>query len=219
MKKVLIFTAIVLFGFTNVNAQKDVQFGVKAGPNISTISTDNDIICFESAIGVQFGVMAEFPLGEGEKAAFGPEAQYFGPNIDYCIEDYFLDDFPTETSKAATADDYSGTIKLRYLNVPLMLKYYVAEGFSLEAGPNVAFLLSAKDEYNDFGDTGEDDIKDDLKGIDFGVNFGLGYKLEGGLNFGARYNLGLSDANDNIEEIGDYHLKIRSFQFFVGYFF
>lgn len=216
MKKVLIFTAIVLFGFTNVNAQKDVQFGVKGGLNLSTISTDNDIICFESASGLQFGVMAEVPLSE--QIGFGPEVQLFRPNIDYCIE-YYLDDYPYDTSKAAAADDYSGTIKLSYLNVPLMLKYYVAEGFSLEAGPNVAFLLSAKDEYNDFGDTGEDDIKDELKGIDFGVNFGLGYKLEGGLNFGARYNLGLSDANDNKEEIGDNHLKIRSFQFSVGYFF
>jgi hypothetical protein len=217
MKKLLILTAIILFGFTSVNAQKDFQFGVKAGPNLSTISTDNDIICFESAIGVQFGVMAEVPLGE--KMAFGPELGYKAANIDYCIEDYYLDDFPTVTSKAAAADDYSGTIKLRYLDIPLMLKYYVAEGFSLEAGPNVAFLLSAKDDWNDFGETGEDDIKDELKGIDFGVNFGLGYKLEGGLNFGARYNLGLSDANDNKEEIGDDYLKIRSFQVFVGYFF
>jgi hypothetical protein len=217
MKKVLIFTAIVLFGFTNVNAQKDVQFGVKGGLNLSTISTDNDIICFESASGVQFGLMMK--KGLGEKWAFGPEVEYSQKKTDYCIEDYYLGDYPTETSKAAASDDYSGTIKLSYLNVPLMLKYYVAEGFNFEAGPNVAFLLSAKDEYNDFGDTGEDDIKDELKGIDFGVNFGLGYELEGGLNFGARYNLGLSDANDNKEEIGDNHLKTRSFQFSVGYFF
>ncbi len=216
MKKLLIFTAIVLFGFTNVDAQDKAQFGIKAGPNISTISSDAPIICFESAIGVQFGVMAAIPISE--KMEFGPELQYLVAKSDYCIEDY-LNDYPYETSKATAADDYSGTIKLSYLNMPLMFKYYVAEGFSLEAGPNLAFLLSAKDEYDDFGDTGEDDIKDELKGIDFGVNFGLGYKLEGGLNFGARYNLGLSDANDNKEEIGDYYLKIRSFQFFVGYFF
>ena len=70
-----------------------------------------------------------------------------------------------------------------------MAKFYVAEGFSIEAGPQVGFLFSAKDEYDFDGDTGEDDIKEYFKGIDFGVNFGVGYKLEGGLNLGARYNL------------------------------
>ncbi len=29
--------------------------------------------------------------------------------------------------------------------------------------------------------------------IDFGLNFGLGYKLKNGINFEARYNLGLSN--------------------------
>ncbi len=100
-----------------------------------------------------------------------------------------------------------------------MAKYYIIEGFSLEAGPQVGLLLSAKEEYDWDGDTGEVDIKEHLKGIDFGVNFGLGYKLDNGVNFGARYNLGLSDANDNAEFLGDSTYKNNVFQFSVGYFF
>ena len=53
--------------------------------------------------------------------------------------------------------------------------------------------------------------------IDFGVDFGIGYKLEGGLNFGARYNLGLTDINDEYEEGGTY--KNGVFQISLGYFF
>ena len=94
----------------------------------------------------------------------------------------FESEFPTETIKAAGDNDYTGTIKLSYLNIPLMAKYYVAEGFSLEAGPQIGFLLSAKDDYNDWR-YGEDDIKEDVKGTDFGVNLGVGYKMESGLNF------------------------------------
>ena len=64
-----------------------------------------------------------------------------------------------------------------------MAKYYVAEGFSLEAGPQIGFLMSAKMKAESGGDSEEIDVKDDLKSIDFGINFGAGYKLENGLNF------------------------------------
>ena len=101
-----------------------------------------------------------------------------------------------------------------------MAKFYVGEGFSLEAGPQIGLLMSAKDEY-DFTGTAfkseEDDIKEFVKDIDFGINVGVGYKLEGGLNFGARYNLGLSDANDSGDD--SFTLKNSVIQAYVGYFF
>ncbi len=59
-----------------------------------------------------------------------------------------------------------------------------------------------------------------MKGTDFGVNLGLGYKMENGLNFGARYNLGLSDnldVDDFEAEGAEY--KNSVIQISVGYFF
>ncbi|NND80281.1 MAG: PorT family protein, partial [Maribacter sp.] len=112
-------------------------------------------------------------------------------------------------------DGFEGSVKVDYLNLPLMAKFYVAEGFSLEAGPQVGFLLSAKDVY----DGGEDDWSDITKGIDFGLNFGIGYKLQSGLNFGARYNLGLSDLNDDPDSQADSAFKNSVIQAYVGFFF
>lgn len=80
------------------------------------------------------------------------------------------------------------SIVFNYINVPLMAKYYVTERFSFQAGPQIGVLTSAKIE--------DIDVKDNLKSTDFGLNFGLGYKLDNGLNFNARYNLGLSNIND-----------------------
>ena len=57
-----------------------------------------------------------------------------------------------------------------------------------------------------------------MNSIVFGLDFGLGYKLENGLNFSARYNLGLS----NIREITndyDFSLKNDVISLGVGYFF
>jgi hypothetical protein len=90
-----------------------------------------------------------------------------------------------------------------------MGKYYVTKGLSLEAGPQIGFLLSAKNDNTD--------VKNSFKTFDFGVNFGLGYKLENGLNFGARYNFGLSNINNLDDSSSKY--KNGVFQIYVGYFF
>jgi len=203
-------TAVFLFGFTFVNAQDETQFGIKAGLNLATITSDADFVDFESRTCFHLGAVLELPISD--MFSFQPEVLYSCQGADYGAD---VDDTSFDT-KAVT---YKGTIKLAYLNIPLMAKYYVAEGFSLEAGPQVGFLVSAKDEYEFPGDSGEDDIKEYVKGIDFGVNFGVGYKLEGGLNFGARYNLGLTNGNDDTGELGDYTLKNGVFQFSLGYFF
>ena len=104
---------------------------------------------------------------------------------------------------------YTNTVALSYLNIPLMGKYYVTKGFSIEAGPQIGFLLAAKNE--------KTDVKDSFNTFDFGVNFGLGYKLENGINFGARYNLGLSDINNL--DISSNKNKNGVFQLSIGYFF
>ena len=94
-----------------------------------------------------------------------------------------------------------------------MAKYYVAEGLSLEAGPQIGFLIKAESGADDVSV----DVKDAFKSIDFGFNFGAGYKLESGLNFAARYNLGLSDISD--DDDSDSNVKNGVFQLSVGYTF
>lgn len=195
MKKLLLIAVAALFSFTALNAQ--VNFGVKAGVNFSDI-TGEMVDSFNGRTSLHFGVMSEFMLGE--KFGLQPELQYSSQGSDYDEEDF----------------DISGTVKVDYLNIPVMANIYVADGFFFQAGPQVGFLLSATDEYE--GE--EDDIKDFLKGTDFGINFGLGYKLDSGLNFGARYNLGLSDNLDTTEfESEGAEYKNSVIQISVGWFF
>ena len=184
MKKVLLATAITVLGFATINAQ-DVTFGAKLGINFASIYGDNtkDI---ETVTAFNFGVMSEIAISK--KFSFQPELLYSGLG-------YSLDD--------------EDTASLNYLSIPLMGKYYITDGLSLEAGPQIGFLLSAKQDGTD--------IKDSFKTLDFGANLGVGYKLDNGLNFNARYTLGLSNIND-IEGSSDKNTN-GVLQFGIGYFF
>jgi hypothetical protein len=184
MKKLLLVTAITILGLAKVNAQ-DVDFGIKGGLNFATLTGGNN-----SEIGwttdFNFGAMAEIKISE--KFSLQPELIYSGQGY-------------------GSDDNSEGIIALNYLNIPIIAKYYIAKKLSLEAGPQIGFLLSTKG--------GSKDYKSLFKTTDFGVNFGLGYKLDNGLNFGARYVLGLT----NINAVGSTTNKNSVFQVSIGYFF
>ena len=212
MKKVFFFAAFLLFSMTAINAQ-DVKFGAKAGVNFASIMGDEteDV---NTRTSLHFGVVSEIPISE--KFSFQPELMYSAQGAKY--EDSYTEDGFT------VKEELTG--KLDYLNIPLMAKFYVADGFSLEAGPQIGFLLSAKADYEfsasgggeDYSESDSIDLKDETKSIDFGANFGVGYKMESGLNFGIRYNLGLSNINDG-EGSDDFKNQNGVFQISVGYFF
>jgi len=217
MKKINLTLIIAIITIVNVNAQ--TTFGVKAGVNFSSLTlSDSYYEDFKARTSMHFGAVAEIQISD--KFSFQPELLYSSQGA----KNEYLED----------EDGYSEKFvyKLNYLTVPLMAKYYVAEGFSLEAGPQIAFLLSAKDDYTwqddvwEEGDSGSDDIKEYFKNVDFGLNFGVGYKLDSGLNFGARYYLGLSNIEDeeDYDDEGadydsDYWIKNNVFQISVGYTF
>src|SRR5690606_41337089 len=97
---------------------------------------------------------------------------------------------------------------------PVMAKVYVTEGFNVHAGPYAGFLLGAKAKAGDE----DEDIKEEYKGLDFGIGFGAGYELESGLNFGARYNLGLANIGET-EEGDDSKITNQVIQISVGFNF
>ena len=183
-EKLLLVAAIAVLAVSNINAQ-ETKFGVKGGLNLANVSGDNTK-AFDPVTSFNLGLMSEISITD--KFSFQPELMYSGQGYSF---------------------NSDNVVELSYLNIPLMAKYYVAKGLSIEAGPQIGYLFSAKNE--------SVDVKDSFKKIDFGANVGLGYKLENGLNFGVRYNLGLSNIN-NISGSSDKY-KNGVLQASVGYFF
>jgi len=205
MKNLCIVAIIATFSFTSINAQ-EFNIGAKAGVNFASITGD-ETDDLDSRTSFHIGAVAEIPISD--KFSVQPELLYSG--------------------QGAKAESLLGEVKFKYdyLNLPVIAKYYVVEGLSLEAGPQVGLLLSAKVE------TDEDilielatsknakadvDVKDEVSDIDFGLKFGVGYKLESGLNFGAHYNLGLSNTYDGTGS-NNFNNKNGVIQVSVGYYF
>ncbi|EAR16494.1 MULTISPECIES: porin family protein [Robiginitalea] len=181
MKKLLIF-CLVLGAFQLQAQDRDITFGVKAGANFSNLKLDfdGDGISPDGATSIFVGGYVD--IGIAEKLNFQPELQY-----------------SIEGAKDASVS---------FINLPLMLKYYVVDGFNVQAGPQIGFLVDAED-----GDT------DGLKSTNFALNFGAAYELPAGFFVDARYNLGLSNIAEEEPGFEDISLKTKGFQLGVGYRF
>jgi opacity protein-like surface antigen len=208
MKKLVIIAAIAVFGITSANAQ-EVRIGAKGGVNLATLGGDVENADHRTAF--HLGGLVEIPLSE--RFAIQPEILYSAQGAEY--ED--------SGSFAGVPYDYTVTTKLDYIQVPVMAKVYLVEGLALEAGPQVAFLVNDKYEYDGdlgpFGDSGEGDLNEnDLSSIDVSIGAGASYRLPMGLFFGARYNFGLGNVNDGADK-DDYKIHNNVLQVSVGYSF
>ncbi len=188
---VMVFT----FGFVNAQEKADMAFGVKGGLNISTITNaDVDGVNTKSLVGFHVGFFGEFMISN--KFAIQPEVLYSAQGTELEFE------------------GISGDLKLDYITIPVMAKYYVADAFSLELGPQIGFLVSAKAKSG--GES--EDVKDELKSTDVSLNFGAGYDITPNFMIGVRYSLGLTRLQDEIFP-GEDESKNSVFQISVGYKF
>jgi hypothetical protein len=171
MKKIIIIIMIISYSTTIAQKSKKdegIIFGIKGGLNVSNFigeMKDNTI-----RTSVNLGFFSEIMFSD--RFSIQPEILYSGQGY-----------------SGRTLPGFSRS-KYDYINIPVLAKIYVVERISVEAGPQIGFLLSAKERTDNDNTT----IKDQKK-VDFGLNLGLAYDLKNGVFFQTRYNLGLSNIN------------------------
>src|SRR6476620_11456259 len=118
MKRIfLVAIAVMAFGFTNA---QQTRFGIKGGLNVSTV-VGGDVDNTKSLVGFHVGGLAEIHVVE--KFFIQPELLY-----------------STQGTKIDGPFGTDGDVKLNYLNIPVLAKYYFIENkFSVEAGPQLGF--------------------------------------------------------------------------------
>lgn len=164
MKK-LSFTVLMVTLSTFAMAQT-FSFGPKAGINISNYSGGD--INSDAKVGYHIGGLLNF--GFGEIFSIQPEVL-----------------FSTQGAKVENAGSKTN-YKINYLNVPVMLKFRIANGFYIEGGPQAGFRLSEN--------IPDQSINDFAKQLDLSAGAGLGYQSDAGIGIGLRYMAGLSKVGD-----------------------
>jgi len=195
MKKIIL--SLGLLAGISATAQAQVSFGVKAGATLTNFMGDDVSDESDNKVGFLAGAVANFAV-----------------NDMFSVQPEVL--FSQKGSK-------SGDVKsnLNYIDVPVMVKVNTGDngsGLFFELGPQFGLLMSAKATDGDESI----DIKDLSNTFDFGYAAGLGYQLESGLNFGLRYNGGITNVTKEIDLLGTtVQPKSRNsaFQLSVGYMF
>ncbi len=195
MKKIIVILT-AFFLSSAVIAQTGAVFGLKGGLNLANFNSDADEEATDMKTGFHVGGLAHIHLNP--QWAIQPELQFSTQGA--------------ETEINIFGQNREFTFNLNYLNVPVMVQYMFNNGFRLEAGPYVGFLIGANLE-DDEGN--EDDTDDEYKKIDAGLGFGINYLTTSGFGFGGRYNLGLS----NINEERANKIQNRVFQISLFYMF
>jgi hypothetical protein len=168
MKKTIVLIASVFLFFSSKAQQ--THFGIKGGVNISNLHF-NDHTTTDSKVGINFGVLAH--IHASRTWAIQPEVIY-----------------SLEGAKANGNNNI--TYNLNYLNVPVLLQYMFNNGFRLEGGPQIGFLLSAKTKTTNVAIN-----NNGYESTAFSIPLGVGYLTASGFGLDARYVFGLSNINQD----------------------
>ncbi len=171
--KIYAMLAVAAILMTGRASAQHVNIGVKAGANFYNVNTDGGAE-YDTKTGFHAGLLGHVHLAP--QLALQPEVVYSSQGANYII------------------GGVKTKLNLDYINVPVLFQYMFDNGFRLQAGPQVGFLVNAKSET-----AGVDtDVKDAYNTIDFGLGAGAGYvHVPSGFGVDLRYNLGLSNINEN----------------------
>ncbi len=98
---------------------------------------------------------------------------------------------------------YANAAETGFLYIPVLAKYYVAEKFNLQAGPQANFIL--------------DEVVDGFNSFGLDLSFGLGYEINEHFFLDARYSFELTNRyTDNDFNVSD---KVNTLNVGLGYKF
>lgn len=189
-KNVLTFILVITLAFVS-----RAQSGIKAGFNFSNLDISGQVFQGETSnyAAPFIGVFTETNFTENTILRFelmyakrGAEIKIVGENLDY---------------------------ELSYVELPVLLRFKTNIGVNFNLGPSASYLIDA----NATNNNGEElNLKDVVKTFDTALNLGVGYVAKFGLEFEARYYLGLSNISD---DGSDAQIKNQGIQLSVGYRF
>jgi len=215
MKKIsflafILITSVSLFAQNEKTTTPTTHFGVKAGVNMSKLRP-NDVpsgVEISTNMKTSFGggFFVNIPLGTSG-LAFQPELLFNGQGSKMNVT----------TNVLGVSNSVKYEQDLRYLSVPMMLQFKSAGGFYGELGPQLSYLLDARQD-----GPGDENVENEknFENFEFSGGAGIGYVSAMGLGIGARYNHGLTNVLDNESSTsGSNNMSLKHSVIQIGLFY
>jgi Outer membrane protein beta-barrel domain len=164
MKVLLIL--VFAIGFSVQTFSQGLDFGIKAGVNFSTIS---DAAGLDNRTGFVAGIFIGGKLSE--KLGIQADLLYSQQGAEF----------------------NAGKFDLNYVNVPIVIKYFVTDKMHIHGGPQFGVLVDDKTQ-TVIGETINDIATNDF---DISGVIGVGLDLPFGIRIAGRYSFGFTDVPDD----------------------
>lgn len=190
MKKLILLAAIIM---TSVGAHAQHEVGSvtiqpKVGMNIASLTKAEGA---DSRIGLAIGAEAEYQIEDRISLSAG---------LLYSMQ-----------GATESEDGVDATLKLDYINIPILANIYVVKGLALKCGIQPGFKVNSKAKAKTVGASAEFDLPG-AKSVDFSIPVGVSYEYAN-VQLDARYNWGLTKVSTIVDS------KNSVFQITLGYKF
>lgn len=214
MRKTLLVAAAMLLSVC-ANAQRAVgtwTLQPKAGVNIAKMTnTENGKVRWGLVAGAELDYQASPLLSITAGALYSQQ----GVNSDFDV--YYKNSNSQLDARVET------TLKMDYVNIPILANFYMADGLAVKMGIQPGILINDKIEISTNGTSAETGLKDfyrdanvdvDIPSVDLAIPLGISYEFSN-VVLDARYNLHLTNV---ISALGE-STKHSVFQITLGYKF
>ena len=215
MKKMMMIAAMMLMsiGAFAQNEVGQVTLKPMVGMNLATMTKVDDS---KMRVGLTAGVEAEYGVAQNFSVTAGLLYSMQG------VKNEGTADIDLSFLGYDVRVPFTGkqTVKLDYLNIPILANYYIVPGLAIKAGIQPGFCVSKKQKiegtvsYQGVSQSVESDekINDGVKSFAFAIPVGLSYEFSDFV-VDARYNIGVTKALDNVDS------RHSVFTFTLGYKF
>jgi hypothetical protein len=185
MKLILTTVGLILMTLISLNAQ-NLELGVKSGLGIANIR------------------IANLPNSETNSDIFSPTMSYsFNGTFSYKSLGLWGFSFEPGLIKKGwisnKEDNNENKVGLQYFQLPILSDFYLSDKFCLSIGPEINYLLNAKNNSNN----GTQKITDLNRKFELSGVIGGAYKILHNLDIGIRYSHGLTQISDKVFWVAD----------------
>jgi hypothetical protein len=204
MKLTLTTIGLILMTLTKANAQ-NLELGFKTGLGISTIHITN------------------LPDSRSNSDIFSPALSYsINGTLNYKSKGlwgFSLEPGFIKKGWISGEGNNKGKVRLQYLQLPILTDLYLSDKLYFSIGPEINYLLNAKNKSN----YGTQKITDLNKKFELSGVIGGAFKILNNLDIGIRYSHGLTQISDKIywlppDEYTENFIELKDYNQYLQFF-